>query len=114
MLVGMLCLKVEKIRTLCGGKGPTMTDLRKWSVFDVASVGAYSPNGIERFRRLHKVIMEEFLGVSFDVFKTVKGMVELFTTGKGSSIPPEQIDRVCRELDDLVELAGPFRPYSFR
>jgi hypothetical protein len=114
ILIGILCIKVPKIRTLCGGTGPSMAKLREWAVFDVDSVKEYSRSSVDGVRALLVVIKGEFIKMSFDTFKAVKDMVVLFVTGKGSSIAREQIDRVTHELQDLVEIAGVHGPDHLR
>ena len=106
ILIGALCIKVPRIRTLCGGTGPSKATLHEWSVFDVDSVIEYSSHSVDGIRALLMVVKNEFITMSFDTFTIVKDMVQLFVTGQGVSVAREQIDRVTRELEDLVDITG--------
>jgi len=106
IVVTVLCIKVASIRSLFGSTGPSLAKLRELSVFDVESVIEHSPTSVENLRALHKFIKDEYFNKSFEVFNVVKGMVDLFATGKGLSIARDQIDRVTHEMEDLVEIAG--------
>ena len=106
IMIGALCIKIEKIRALCGGAGLTVAQLREWSVYDVDSVIEYSRDSVDGVRALLMVIKKEFVSMSFATFKVVKDMVELFVKGQGQSIAREQIERVTQEMEDLVEIAG--------
>ena len=105
-MIGVLRIKVERIRTLCGGTGPSVVQLREWCLFDVDSVIEYSSDSVDGTRALLMVVKKEFVSMSFSTFKVVKDMVDLFVKGQGLSIAPEQIERVTHELEDLVDIAG--------
>lgn len=106
IVIGVLRIKVEKIRTLCGGTVPTVSELREWCLFDVDSVMEYSRDSVDGIRALLMVVKNEFVKMSFSTFTVVKDMVDLFAKGQGLSVAPEQIERVTHELEDLVEIAG--------
>ena len=114
MIFGALCIKSEKVRTLCAGTGPSVAQLRDWSVFDVDPVMEYSRDASDGVRALLTVVKKEFINMSFGTFKTVKDMVVLFVEGQGQSIAKEQIDRVAHELQDMVDIAGEHAPDHLR
>ena len=88
--------------------------MREWSVFDVDSIREYSPDSVDGIRTLLMLVKNEFVIGSFDVFKVVKGMLQLFVRGEGLSVARAQIDRVNHELGDLVEIAGTLGPDNLR
>ena len=106
IVIGVLVIEVPRIRTLCGGTGPSFATFREWSVFDADSIMEYSRESVDGFRALLMIVKKECgKGIS-DALKTVKGMTELMVTRSDVSIAREQIDGVTRQMEDLVEIAG--------
>jgi hypothetical protein len=101
-----LCVKVEKIRVLCGGNNVEVSKLREWSVFDEVSVSNYCLKAVPLFEQVRAIVKEHCLVVGYEVFSVVRGMVDLFANGSMTSVASKQIANVQQQLEDVKSIMG--------